>query len=693
MSMIGADGSGMAIGTGHETDRVGPGSRGRERGSVMIEFAFSFPIVLVLFAFAWQMINMYKADIIGSYAAFAAARSYSVFRYADGFSDEDAVLLARDVAAVAMGALTPHAGKASGNLSFFSPEDMRKSDWLDEIDEVEMDWNKVSGFIQNDPSIGDITDLLFDAILGFFERIISSFMDSLIESLLKPIRDKDGGAKPGAEVASAVMRPLGYSSHAPAEAWRRMNRFRIVEYSSGAPKLYTIADGGTVESQTMDDALDYYRFTVPLAEGYTYLVNNDNSEAGLGTHARIAQVSFTYRLPLWLGFVHMSPHRRATDEQRRYGRKFALYQSSAAPIEPPIEPTKREEADLPEDRTEEMEVLETDLLNREKIMRHTLNDLRAKIRKVYDTIYKSGDKHLNRSKYPTTLLNAPILWFGPPWSNDNPVENRPEPATISPAREKHPAFTDLGLANFHNIYLAEVETGADVPASGQASLHNADEPTPAVMNWATDGVDPPLLDIKKLLYDEFCYRKHLMERIDYELERIKRVEDEVTRRANAIARREKLSNLSAPTFGFDEDGAVIPVVYSWGSLSPPGYPMVVIYNNAGKWNSDRVSRMEEWGRIRGYAESKIGSEHTKAGYRISDANYSMGNVANYRAEWEERKEEQQEWQDAVEPMWEEIFELIEQSQVDLKNYYGKQREIKELLHGDFDKLRKLLGGD
>ena len=68
----------------------------------------SFPILLITFIFALQVIQIYTFDILGTYAAYAAARSYSVFRnhapLAGGNRDarQNAALLARDVAAAVL---------------------------------------------------------------------------------------------------------------------------------------------------------------------------------------------------------------------------------------------------------------------------------------------------------------------------------------------------------------------------------------------------------------------------------------------------------------------------------------------------------------------------------------------------------------------------------------------------------------
>lgn len=79
-----------------------PMTRRKKRGSVTLEFAIMLPFLLVLFLFAWDVIFFFNYQILGSYAAFSAARSYAVFQ------DED---LARDVAAAVMSCATiPVAG-------------------------------------------------------------------------------------------------------------------------------------------------------------------------------------------------------------------------------------------------------------------------------------------------------------------------------------------------------------------------------------------------------------------------------------------------------------------------------------------------------------------------------------------------------------------------------------------------------
>ncbi len=76
-------------------------------GAVMVEFALAFPILLITFIFAIQLLFVFIYDILGSYAAYAAARSYSVFQ------DED---LAKGVAAAVMSSWTiPAPGEEKSN--------------------------------------------------------------------------------------------------------------------------------------------------------------------------------------------------------------------------------------------------------------------------------------------------------------------------------------------------------------------------------------------------------------------------------------------------------------------------------------------------------------------------------------------------------------------------------------------------
>jgi hypothetical protein len=71
--------------------------RNRRSGILTLEFALMLPFMFFLFIFAWDVIFVFNYEILGSYATFAAARSYAVFGDAD---------LAEDVAAAVMSVAT-----------------------------------------------------------------------------------------------------------------------------------------------------------------------------------------------------------------------------------------------------------------------------------------------------------------------------------------------------------------------------------------------------------------------------------------------------------------------------------------------------------------------------------------------------------------------------------------------------------
>lgn len=73
-------------------------------GAVMVEFALAFPILLITFIFAIQLLFVFIYDILGSYAAYAAARSYSVF--CPQIGEVEAGKLAKGVAAAVMSSWT-----------------------------------------------------------------------------------------------------------------------------------------------------------------------------------------------------------------------------------------------------------------------------------------------------------------------------------------------------------------------------------------------------------------------------------------------------------------------------------------------------------------------------------------------------------------------------------------------------------
>ncbi len=77
-------------------------------GAVLVEFALAFPILLITFIFAIQLLFVFIYDILGSYAAFAAARSYSVFSQVE---DVDAPELAKGVATAIMSSWTIPVGE------------------------------------------------------------------------------------------------------------------------------------------------------------------------------------------------------------------------------------------------------------------------------------------------------------------------------------------------------------------------------------------------------------------------------------------------------------------------------------------------------------------------------------------------------------------------------------------------------
>jgi hypothetical protein len=545
--MIGADGSDMAIGAGYEADRVGPGSRRRERGSVMIEFALSFPILLVLFAFAWQMLNMYNADILGSYATFSAARSYSVFRYAEGFTAQDAVHIARDVAVVAMSPVSSSVKLSASDPFVWHSRDSVAQQVIDNVDFKKI----IKGINLDDVDCTDIRsevkDIAFQMLLGALEQGLTNLVEQCKDMLKREIIDiavtgEDEGANAlAAERAFRLLRAFGQSPNSAEAAWGSMTNFSIVEYSSEPPKIYTITAGGTVHDDTMYDALAHHYFSVPLAEGYRY--------DGDFTNARIAQVSFTYDLPLWMGFVHMNTFRPATAQQKKYRPSFALYQSSAAPIEPNIITADADPLDEPGDNRQRIEDLERDLDLIEIELKEALTNLRDEINRVYAVVHGPGSVFLNRD----TWTNAP------PWSDDNPPPDRLAPATIN-AAVQHSAFDDQGMKNFHNIY-------------NMLSHERPDERALYVAVTAWRNAGPPLHDIKQVLYDEWFYRSDVITNIQVEIKRQEVERDDAQDEVDAL-------DEAKPEEGLE--GAAL-----------------------AQWYEDQYIEIEEWKGLHKEAEGKI----------------------------------------------------------------------------------------
>lgn len=82
---------------------------------MLVEFALAFPILLITFIFAIQLLFVFIYDILGSYAAFAAARSFSTLQ------DEE---LAKGVAAAVMSVWTiPTVGELEEELLAAEPPD------------------------------------------------------------------------------------------------------------------------------------------------------------------------------------------------------------------------------------------------------------------------------------------------------------------------------------------------------------------------------------------------------------------------------------------------------------------------------------------------------------------------------------------------------------------------------------------
>lgn len=342
---------------------------GGKSGSVLIEFAFTFPMLLLTFVFSWQLLQVYNYDILGSYAAFAAARSYSVFRdheaLLEGDPPEDseafvaatrekALVIARDVAATIMASYTVPRG-LEGNFNAKISEHGEKA------------WE-------------------FLTTAGMFPAGNMRMFNAAVKRMQE--RDKFGNTT-------------------------ERSSFKVVEFGADEPKGWRVnADGGWKDD---DEALSTTTFTMPLRKGYVYKEGYDTLATeesdwwgefwgavinpvgaifkAVGSFfagppennmacAKVAQVSFSYEYPLMIGFMRKGLFKQDKNADTS-PEPFSIYQTCAMPIEPmfaewPSNEEKEEEdyKPLPADDPKDMQT-----------MRRLNYAVRLRLLDLYDYVY------------------------------------------------------------------------------------------------------------------------------------------------------------------------------------------------------------------------------------------------------------------------------------------------------------------
>jgi hypothetical protein len=140
-----------------------------DKGQMLTEMAVAVPVVLFMFFTLLQYLITVNVRLSGHYAAFVAARAYTVHLSADA---EDAQTFAKLSAAMAY---TPVSGPAPGELFYYAAQSV--------IDPLQNAQNEINNVLSN---AGVSINLV-----GFFTSLFpgSDSVDSVLGSLPKPLRN------------------------------------------------------------------------------------------------------------------------------------------------------------------------------------------------------------------------------------------------------------------------------------------------------------------------------------------------------------------------------------------------------------------------------------------------------------------------------------------------------------------------
>lgn len=440
-----------------------------ESGAVIVEFALAFPILLVTFIFICQILNVFTYDVLGSYAAFAAARAYAVHRnqgWETGWKEEEQQI---EAAKKAYGAAV--AIMATYTLPSGLEEEDLPANWTAERNLGLQDFiNTAQGF--------------------------------------------------GVRISDEIF----YTAHV------RMNRdekFSITEYSDQpAVKIELLNDsvGFSVIGLGVDEVAR--NFVVPMKPGYGY-PDSEEEEGGWfenltewiyglipgffrdlldqfglapkpqsGFPAKVARVSFTYDYPTIL--TQLSGGYLAPGSVRQRESRIPIFQSCAAPIETiPTDLLEFVSADTQSTSQDEL----TDNMEKTKELQNAIN---GELMVLYECIKEIEE---------TLLGDRPdrMVWGnGPEWNKAKP-EEKPDLVRVNPS--EHEALKE-GAGSLTAMY------------SDLAAVRGA------IGEWTGDE-DGWLLDPRESLLADSTYREDVKGWCQVEIDdlnrRIDNLEDKIDR--------------------------------------------------------------------------------------------------------------------------------------------------------------------
>ncbi len=477
----------MAVADGNE------GSLGRPDGSVLIEFAFSFPMLLLTFMFTYQILQVYNYDVLGAYAAYAAARSYSVFRNHQGWLAEEqrtgpyservkaarakAAVMARDVAASIMAPYTVSYGAFDTD---WAGESMSgDSEVVEERTGVARYWDLMTLAGSHG------SRLAYRAALARMTRSDSSSDER------EPFLITEYG--PDGKTSIAVGRRYGESDVAGVLPITSDGGFDL-RFRPGYYYLDNMKQG---PEETASDKPWWQQWWDDLcnvtSNFWDSLFGSEDSDA---TAMRVARVSFTYRYPLFISFMRHGYLRRDPNVDTS-PISIPIYQACAMPIEPFIP--------QPEDpRDDTYEPLDTS--NDEEQQR-----LRAQNRAVMDAL---------------EALQRFIMAEASACGDDAPPEGAV--AILKARADRHRSAVDWGDGKAPSAWLAAQHLATahvwpDAPSFEGYYLWNPQPGTFEEFRRANsvpcnqevgDWWSPPkeLHDVRRMLEDEVAYRTKVIEK-------------------------------------------------------------------------------------------------------------------------------------------------------------------------------------
>ena len=290
-----------------------------DQGAILLEFAISFPFVLVLFISAYQIIQVYNFDILGVYAAYAAARSYAVFRNHEGWSDRNAAVLARDVAASVMAPYSAPQREAEHKWQGAMCQGVRNY-WQGPVAATEF----LGSTVAYRTAVSRMSD---DSGGGAGLFTVTEYGDEG-KSVLRVPRDAapDGTGVHSEDVGSA-------------------SELRLLFREGYGYRKQDEEGGGQSGNWFWEQVLEY------IQDAWDSFWGNKENRCPM----KVARVSFSYRYPLWIGFLQRGPLQSRSGAGVAEHLTVPIYQACASPVEPLVivgdqaQPNGYEDVDLSND--------------------------------------------------------------------------------------------------------------------------------------------------------------------------------------------------------------------------------------------------------------------------------------------------------------------------------------------------------